>query len=43
MPNRLADLMKKIELGDPSPSDKAADVPQDPARAITAENKNDRG
>jgi hypothetical protein len=42
MPDRLADLMKKIELGDPLPSDNAADAPQDAARAITAENKNDR-
>jgi hypothetical protein len=42
MPDRLADLTKKIELGDRSPSNKAADI-HDAARAITAENKNDRG
>jgi hypothetical protein len=41
IPDRLADLIKKIELGDPSPSDKAADI-QDAARAITAENMHDR-
>jgi hypothetical protein len=46
MPDRLADLTKKIELGDPSPSDKAGDIrdaAHQLARTLTAENKNDRG